>query len=172
MVRKGTAKHDPEYLQNLELRALQKTVGSQEILIPHDIIPKVYKAAIDLPTYADIAATLGIHETTLAKWRKENPDIETAINKARSRKTKTMINVVEKEAKEGNLTAVSMWMRYFRKDLSEEQRGIATTNLNLQLNIIPPAADTKDWLKQRDEQIIIQQSDELKDATPLFKGRF
>ena len=175
MVAKGTVKHHPDYLVK---KAAEKANRNQPkpshpatIPEPPDVVAKAYKHALSVPTLEDIAASFGVTTDTLRRWRKDRPDIDVAIAKARTRKTKSMIHQVEQQAAGGNLTAVSMWMRYFRKDLDAE-RLPPNTMVNLQLNIIPPAVDTRDWLEHRGELHIEDKARTLQDqGTPVFKGR-
>jgi hypothetical protein len=164
--------HHPAWVPPQERRIEENKTNSTRLRpVPKDVVARAYRYALRLPNLSDIAACFEVSYETLQRWRKENPEVDQAISKARSAKTQTMMHTVEQQAAEGNLTAVSMWMRYFRKDLDSERTAPAT-NINLQLSIIPCAASTEDWLEQRGELHIEDKAQALQDqGTPVFKGR-
>jgi hypothetical protein len=143
----------------------------EQIRLPDNVVAKAYEYALKLPSLEDIAACFNVDRTTLQRWRSADPDIDVAISRARTKKTGKMMVHVEKAAQEGSLTAVQLWMKYFRKDLDAERTAPAT-NINLQLNIIPCAASTEDWLEHRGELHVQDKAHALQDhGTPVFKGR-
>ena len=176
MVPEGTAQHHPEYIERIvaeakgELKPYKRPAPKHTIPIPARVAARTYKYAIELLNIADISASFGVAETTFNRWRKDDPAIDQAIARARKRKTYKVVKAVEAEASDGNMRACELWMRWFRKDL-DAQNTPGGVNVNLQLNVIPPAQDAQGWLEQQGAPGLIEQSDAQQNSMPILSGR-
>ena len=100
-------------------------------------LAEVERLASEGKTQAQIAACLGISETTFYGRKRENADFEEAIKKSQESATDQVENVVFKEAIGGNMTAVIFWFKCRRPDRwSDRQKLDLTSSAPVQIQII------------------------------------
>ncbi|MGJ1078770.1 hypothetical protein ACR77U_12065 [Enterococcus faecium] len=100
-------------------------------------LAEVERLASEGKTQAQIAACLGISETTFYGRKRENADFEEAIKKGQESATDQVENVVFKEAIGGNMTAAIFWLKCRRPDRwSDRQKLDLTSSTPVQIQII------------------------------------